>query len=39
MNNINVFNCFKTDMKFYLQIKITRKGTYIELLRLFIDDM
>ena len=26
-------------MKFYLQIEITRKGTHIELLRLFIDDI
>ena len=41
LNNINVFNSFKTDsdMKLYLQIEITRKATYIELLRLFIDDM
>ena len=39
LNNINVFNSFKTDMKCYLQIEITRKATYIELLRLFIDDM
>ena len=39
LNNINVFNSFKTDMKFYLQIEITRKGSHIELSRLFIDNM
>ena len=30
LNNINVFNSFQTDMKFYVQIEITRKGTHIE---------
>ena len=39
LNNINVFNSFKTDMKFYLQIEITRNGSHIELSRLFIDNM
>ena len=39
LNNINVFNSFKTDMKCYLQIEITRNGSYIELSRLFIDNM
>ena len=39
LNNINVLNSFKTDMKFYLQIEITRNGSHIELSRLFIDNM
>ena len=39
LNNINVFNSFKSDKKFYLQLEITRNGSHIELSSLFIDNM